>query len=197
MERIRDALHRPLDRADVDVLALAEGVVDEEEHPRDDVLDQRLGAEAHRQADDARAGQQGRDVDPDLPEHRQQRQRQDAHLPDASHQRHDRAEAGAALAAFALELLLLLAVEPQGRALDRDLPVGHDLQQLPQAVGDDADQEHLHQGAGELGADPLGGQIAEIQPQSRAMTKTSTRTVRVRPQRTSPSWVSLWAARNA
>ena len=71
---------------------------------------------------------------------------------------------GAALAAFALELLLLLAVEPQGRALDRDLPVGHDLQQLPQAVGDDADQEHLHQGAGELGADPLGGQIAEIQP---------------------------------
>ena len=73
-------------------------------------------------------------------------------------------EPGAALAALALEPLLALAVQPQGRALDRDLPVRHDLQQLPQPVGDDADQEHLHQGAGELRAEPLGGQVVQIQP---------------------------------
>ena len=108
--------------------------------------------------------QQGRDVDAELPEHREHRERQDDHLSGAAHQRHDRAEAGASLSALALELPLVLPVEPQGRALDRDLPIGHDLEQLPQAVGDDADQEHLQQGARELRADPLRGEVAEIEP---------------------------------
>ena len=89
-------------------------------------LDQGLGAEADGEPHDARAGQQGRDVDAELPEHREHRERQDDHLSGAAHQRHDRAEAGASLSALALELPLVLPVEPQGRALDRDLPIGHE-----------------------------------------------------------------------
>ena len=59
----RDPLDGSLRRADVDVLADAEGVVDQEEDARDDVADQRLGAEADGDADDAGTGQQRADVD--------------------------------------------------------------------------------------------------------------------------------------
>ena len=159
-----DGLDRPGHVADVDVLPLAEGVVDEEEHPGDDVPDKGLGAEADRHADDAGPGQQGRHVDADLAEHGQRRENDDDHLAGAAHERHDRAEAGAPLPALALRLLLAAAVDAEGRPLDRDLPVGHDPEQLPAAVGDDADQEDLQQGAGELRADPLRGQIAEVEP---------------------------------
>ena len=77
-----DLLHRALGVADVDVLAQAERVVHEIEGARDDVPHERLGAEAHRQSDDARARQERTDVDAESGEHGQ-----DAH--DADH-REDR-----------------------------------------------------------------------------------------------------------
>ena len=54
----REVLDRAADAAALDVLADPEGVVEQEEHARDDVLDQRLGAEADRDADHAGAGDQ-------------------------------------------------------------------------------------------------------------------------------------------
>ena len=43
--------------------SLAEGIVDQEENTRNDVLDQCLGAEPDCKPDNARAGQQRQDVD--------------------------------------------------------------------------------------------------------------------------------------
>ena len=48
------------------VLASTDLVLDQDEKPGDDVLDQRLAAEADRETDDAGAGEQGRDVDAEL-----------------------------------------------------------------------------------------------------------------------------------
>jgi hypothetical protein len=56
---------------EVDDVADAELVLDEDEDARQEVLDQRLGAEAQRDADDAGAGQQGRQVDAELAEDHQ------------------------------------------------------------------------------------------------------------------------------
>ena len=57
-------LHRSLGAGNLQVVADPEGIVHEEEHPRDDVFDQGLGAEADRQAEDTGAGNQGADVHP-------------------------------------------------------------------------------------------------------------------------------------
>ena len=63
----------PLDHAadlafDVDDVADPELVFDQDEHPGEEVLDQRLRAEAERDADHAGAGEQRRQADPDLAE---------------------------------------------------------------------------------------------------------------------------------
>ena len=81
--------------------------------------------------EDAGASQQRRDVDADLAERGEHCQGDDDHLAPAAHQRHHRAQARAApAAALPLHVLRVLVVQPQGGALDGDLPVGHDLQQL-------------------------------------------------------------------
>ncbi len=58
-----DPLDHALGTADVDVLADAERIVDQEEDARDDVANERLGAKADGDPDDARAGEQRADVD--------------------------------------------------------------------------------------------------------------------------------------
>ena len=58
----REALDRALVAAADDVLADPEGVVEQVEHARDDVLDQRLRAEADGDADHAGAGDQRGDL---------------------------------------------------------------------------------------------------------------------------------------
>ena len=64
---------RAADAVDLGGIADAHLVLGDQEQPRDDVLDQRLRAEADRQADDAGAGQHRRDVDIELPQHHQDR----------------------------------------------------------------------------------------------------------------------------
>src|SRR5207245_10526605 len=54
--------------ADVDDIADRQRVLDQHEKPGDDVLDQSLAAETDGEADDARPGQQRRNVDADLGE---------------------------------------------------------------------------------------------------------------------------------
>ena len=88
----RDLLHGPLGAGRLDVFAEAEGVVDQEEQAGHHVLDQRLRAEADRQAEDAEAGDQRPDIDADRDQDRQQRQRQDARFADAAEQRDQRAQ---------------------------------------------------------------------------------------------------------
>ena len=58
----REALDRAADAAALDVLADPEGIVEQEEDARDHVLDQRLRAEADRDADHAGAGDQRPDL---------------------------------------------------------------------------------------------------------------------------------------
>ena len=59
----REALHRALVARRLDVLADPEGIVEQVEDARDDVLDERLGAEPDGDADDAGAGEQRADLD--------------------------------------------------------------------------------------------------------------------------------------
>ena len=58
-----ERFHRPLVVAALDVLADAEGIVDQEEHAADDVAHQGLRAEADGDADDPGAGDQRADLD--------------------------------------------------------------------------------------------------------------------------------------
>ena len=66
-----DLFDRAADAVDVGRIAEADLILGDQEDPRDDVLDQRLRAEADRQADDAGAGQHRRDVDVELAQHHQ------------------------------------------------------------------------------------------------------------------------------
>ena len=59
----RDLLDHPLAGIGLDVLALAEGILEQEEQAGDHVLDQGLGAEADRETDHAGAREQRPDVD--------------------------------------------------------------------------------------------------------------------------------------
>ena len=61
----REGLHRALVAPGLDVFADAEGIVEQVEDAGDDVLHQRLRAEADGDADDAGAGQQRADLDAD------------------------------------------------------------------------------------------------------------------------------------
>ena len=63
----REALDRAADAAALDVLADPESIVEQEEDARDDVLDQRLRAEADGDADHAGAGDQRADLDAQRP----------------------------------------------------------------------------------------------------------------------------------
>src|SRR5262249_19843912 len=65
--------------ADIDDVADRERILDQDEEPGDDVLDERLAAEADGEADDAGAGKQRRDGDPELGEddHRHQHDQDD------------------------------------------------------------------------------------------------------------------------
>src|SRR5712691_1799064 len=63
----RDRLDRsPVVLADIDDVADRDLVLDQNEEPRDDVLDERLAAEADRQTDNPGAGQKRCDVEADL-----------------------------------------------------------------------------------------------------------------------------------
>ena len=68
-----EGLDRALVAAALDVLADPEGVVEQVEHAADDVLDQRLRAEADGDADDAGAGDQRPDLDAQRGERHQHR----------------------------------------------------------------------------------------------------------------------------
>ena len=79
----REALDGAARAAALDVLADAERIVEQEEHARDDVLDQGLRAEADRDADHAGAGDQRPDLDAERGErhqHRHHRQHREQHV---------------------------------------------------------------------------------------------------------------------
>src|SRR4029079_3670562 len=59
----REALHRSLGFAAVDIFADPEGVLGEVEDARYDVAHKRLAAERHREAEDGSAGDERRDID--------------------------------------------------------------------------------------------------------------------------------------
>ena len=61
----RQILHRPRQARDGDQVADLHGVFEQQEHAGDDVLHELLRAETHSDADDAGAGQERRDIDPD------------------------------------------------------------------------------------------------------------------------------------
>ena len=54
-------------------------VAEQDEHAGDDVLDQLLRAEADREPDHAGAGEQGRDVEPELGQDQEQRDQAEEH----------------------------------------------------------------------------------------------------------------------
>ena len=61
-----DIDHFAGDTRNRDRIADAVLVLDQDEHPVDDVADEQLGAEAERHADDADTGDEGRDVEPEF-----------------------------------------------------------------------------------------------------------------------------------
>ena len=71
------ALYQPALAADIDHIADVDGAFEHEKCAGDNVLDQRLSAEADRQADDAGAGQQRRDIHAQLGQNDQDRHRGD------------------------------------------------------------------------------------------------------------------------
>jgi hypothetical protein len=81
----RHSLDRARGLAEVDDVADAELVLDQDEHARQEVAHQRLGAEADRHAEDAGARQQRGEVEADLAEAHEQRDEPD-------HERHDAAQ---------------------------------------------------------------------------------------------------------
>ncbi len=87
------AFHQPALAADIDHVADIDGAFEHEERAGDDVLDQRLRAEADRQADHAGACQQRRDVDADLGQDDQDRHRGDDDEEGIPDQRQQRADA--------------------------------------------------------------------------------------------------------
>ena len=90
----RDRLDRARDLpVEVDDVADAELVLGEDEDARQEVLDERLRPEAERHADDARAGEQRRDVHADLAQHHEAREQQDDEARDAAQDARQRAHA--------------------------------------------------------------------------------------------------------
>ena len=132
----RDPLHGALDRAHVDVFAAAERVVEQEEHARDDVAHQRLGAEPQGEADDASAGEQGPDVDVHGRQHREGGDSEHGCLERHAQGRQQGGEARGALAGIVAHGLhaRVLGVQP---AVDREPG------QLPDQVGQQQDERDL------------------------------------------------------
>ena len=72
-ESQRDVLDGALDGADANDVAQRELMLELEEEPGHEVAHEALRAERHREADDAGAGEQRRDVEAELAQHQQQR----------------------------------------------------------------------------------------------------------------------------
>ena len=83
----------PVAAVEVDDVADAELVLGEDEQPRQEVLDERLRPEAERDADDARARQQRRDVDAELAQHHEAREQRGSRSRDAAQDARQRADA--------------------------------------------------------------------------------------------------------
>ena len=99
--------------AELDHVADRDGVFEQDEGARDDVFDQALCAEAHREPHDARAREQRTDVDAELGEDYQGDEHEQHDANDVSHQRQEGADPRPALYQLALLVALL------GRQFDR------------------------------------------------------------------------------
>jgi hypothetical protein len=136
------------DAAALDVLADSEGVVEQEEHTRDDVLDQRLGAKADRQADHAGAGEQRPDLDAERREHQHGHHHGERDHQELTEQGQQGLEArGALAAAFAADF-----GRDGGALLEGEPAVDRGLRDLPTDVGDQESQADVDQ----RGREPLG-----------------------------------------
>ncbi len=121
--------------AALDVLADAEGVVEKEEHAADDVLDQRLGAEADGDADDAGAGDQRADVDAERRQRHQHRH----------HRQHDERNVAQdwQQCPEPRPPTLLLAVRLAGALRLAELAVDQRLDDVPEEIGDQHDDDDV------------------------------------------------------
>src|SRR5260221_354977 len=142
--------------ADIDDVADSQRVLDQHEEAGDDVLDQRLAAEADGETDDPRPGEERRDVDADLGEDDERDEEKD----DDEHRRAQQREQGAGAGAAGHQDAV--AVDRVEVALDRraeDLPDGEG----DQNHGTDTDQ-YADQAATKIGVEPgEGGYVPRLQ----------------------------------
>ena len=107
----REVFHRSRQARHGHEIADLHCVFEQEEDAGDEVLHELLGAETDRDADDARAGQQRRNVDADCAEHSEPRNGEDRHGQDRAQHRQKRPEpGGAGVGAFPGELAFDRAV---------------------------------------------------------------------------------------
>ena len=132
----RDPLDRPLDRANVDVFAAAERVVEQEEHAGDDIAHEGLGAEPQRQTDDAGTGEQRPDVDVHGRQHRDGGDREHGRLQRQPQGRQQGRQARGTLAGIVAHGL-------HTRILGLQLAIDRKPGQLPDHVGQQQDDRDL------------------------------------------------------
>jgi hypothetical protein len=156
LHRARPAL------AEIDDVADRELVLEQDEDPGDEILDERLGSEPDRQSGDAGAGDQGGEVDPELGEDQEAGHEPDPEARGASEDRRERLHS---LARARLELLLGSERRLGSRFRPSGQPLGEagldDLAQraMDRSPGDPDDDERPDQDQRDRGAggkDPLG-----------------------------------------
>ena len=138
-----EGFDRALVAAALDVLADAEGVVEQVEHAADDVLDQRLRAEADGDADHAGAGDQRSDLDAERRERHQRRHGDQGDEEDVAQDRQQRAQPRPAPRLLGVRLARGLRL--------RELAVDHGLQHMPGEVGEQHDHDRAEGAAHETG----------------------------------------------
>ncbi len=135
-----DFLDRPLDRAEADIFTLAEGIVEQEEGARENIADQRLGAEADGEADNPGPGEERRDIDAKLGEDDHAADDDDDNQQEIAKERQQRCQTGGCVGAAFLAAFGLRRVQ---RALILELAVDGDLHRLIGEIAEEGDQQHL------------------------------------------------------
>ncbi len=144
-----DLLDGALGAADIDVFAMAKRIVEQKERPRKDVADQRLRAEADRQPDDARTGEEGRHRNAEAGEQQHRPDADDGGDQDLAQERQKGGEARGALADF---LGLVIARLGNMARLVGDLAVDPDAHGAVEHIGRKQDAGHSQPVAGGFGA---------------------------------------------
>src|SRR5262249_25813656 len=116
---------------DIDILADAKRVLHQKENPRQDIANERLGAKADSDSDDAGTGDERSDIDAHCRDNAEQCNDDDADEEKISYQRQEGLDPGALMRRFVVELRCRIDILPWQMAIDRDLD------DTPNATGQD------------------------------------------------------------